>query len=147
MSIHTFNTYQAAEFLGLSVRRIQALLSLGVIKADKIGRDWMISEEELQKFKQIDRTVGRPKKKRLEQEKSFLNKASDTYLQVVEIIRALIETDGLDIAFRAFAEAAQRRIQGEVMTGYKTKGYAHVCLYRLLGSNRENCNATLSSNL
>ncbi|HML39873.1 MAG TPA: helix-turn-helix domain-containing protein [Bellilinea sp.] len=136
MPAQTFSSYQAAEFLGLSVRRIQALLSLGVIKANKIGRDWAISEEELQKFKQLDRTAGRPKKKRPEQEKSFLNKASDTYLQVVEIIRALIETEGLDNAYRAFAEAAQRQIQGEVMAGYKPKGLAHVCLYRLLGRRR-----------
>jgi excisionase family DNA binding protein len=132
----SYTTHQAAESLGLSVRRVQALLSVGLLKADKVGRDWVISEEELQRFKQQERVVGRPSKERSEEDRSFNNKASSIYLQVVEIIRTLVDHEGLGNAYRAFAEATWRRIQEEVMAGYKPKGLAHVCVHRLLGKKR-----------
>jgi excisionase family DNA binding protein len=132
----TYSTHQAAQFLGLSVRRVQALLSVGLLKADKVGRDWVISEEDLQSFKQQERAVGRPSKERSEEDRSFNNKASSIYLQVVEIIRTLVDHEGLDNAYRAFAEATWRRVESEVMRGYKPKGRGHVCVHRLLGRKR-----------
>lgn len=136
MANQTYSTHQAAQFLGLSVRRVQALLSVGLLKADKVGRDWIISEEDLQSFKQQERAVGRPSKEKSEEDRLFNDRASNIYLQVVEIIRTLLDHEGLDTAYRAFAEAAWRRIESEVMGAYKRKGQAHVCVHRLLGRKR-----------
>ncbi|HML41261.1 MAG TPA: helix-turn-helix domain-containing protein [Bellilinea sp.] len=136
MSHQTYNSFQAAELLGLSVRRVQALINVDLLKADKVGRDWIISEEELQKFKHQVRSVGRPTKERTEEDSSYIEQPTHLYLQVVEFIRTLIDLEGLGAAYRAFAEAAWRRIQAETMTGYKPKGLSHVCIHRLLGKKR-----------
>lgn len=53
------NTKQAAEKKGVSIRRIQALITKGQLKAERFGRDYMIRESDLDKIKQG--TVGRPK--------------------------------------------------------------------------------------
>lgn len=105
MANQTYTTHQAAEFLGLSVRRVQALLGVGLLKADKVGRDWVISEAELQRFKQQERVAGRPSKERTEEGRSFNDEASSIYLRVAEIIRTLVDHEGLGNAYRAFAEA------------------------------------------
>ena len=137
MADQTYTTHEAAEYLGLSVRRVQALLGVGLLNGDKVGRDWVIPREEVQKFKQRERTIGRPKNRKIDRSESYNSNPSELYLQVVEIIRALIDLEGLGNAYRSFAEAAWTRIRDEVMIGYKPKGLAHVCLYRLLG--RERC--------
>ena len=53
-------TLQAAELLGVSVRRIQAMITSGRLPAEKLGRDWMIDKKDLRKLKH--RKAGRPKK-------------------------------------------------------------------------------------
>ena len=53
------NTKLAAEIKGVSVRRIQALIKKGQLKAEQVGRDYVIRESDLDKIEQ--RTVGRPK--------------------------------------------------------------------------------------
>lgn len=143
MPEQTYSTSQAAEKLGLSLRRVQALVSTGLLKANKTGRDWAIPEDEVERFKQKERLAGRPGKKTIETGRDFVDKPSDIYQQVVEIIKILIEHEGLDTTYRAFAEAAWRRIQTEVTVGLKPKGLAHVCLYRLLG--RKRCPDTLEN--
>jgi excisionase family DNA binding protein len=55
-------TKQVAERLGLTIRRIQALVTSGRLPAQKFGRDYQIKEKDLKLVK--DRKVGRPRKKK-----------------------------------------------------------------------------------
>jgi excisionase family DNA binding protein len=53
-------TKQVADRLGITIRRIQALVTAGRLPAQKFGRDYMIKEKDLRLVK--DRKVGRPRK-------------------------------------------------------------------------------------
>jgi excisionase family DNA binding protein len=53
-------TKQAAKKLGITPRRVQALVTAGRLPATKFGRDYMIKEKDLKLVE--DRKVGRPKK-------------------------------------------------------------------------------------
>jgi excisionase family DNA binding protein len=53
-------TKQVAEKLGITPRRVQALIEAGRLPATKFGRDYMIKEKDLKLVE--DRKVGRPKK-------------------------------------------------------------------------------------
>jgi excisionase family DNA binding protein len=53
-------TKQVADKLGVTIRRIQALVTSGRLPAQKIGRDYLIREKDLKLVE--DRKVGRPKK-------------------------------------------------------------------------------------
>ena len=55
-------TKQAAEKLGITPRRVQALVTAGRLPATKFGRDYMIKESDLKLVQ--DRKVGRPKKEK-----------------------------------------------------------------------------------
>lgn len=55
------NTKQAAEKKGVTVRRIRRLAEDGILKAEKIGRDWIIEESELDKIQTYGKS-GRPSK-------------------------------------------------------------------------------------
>ena len=54
------STKEAAEKLGLSIRRVQALITDGRLPAQKIGNSYVVIEKDLQLVK--DRTPGRPAK-------------------------------------------------------------------------------------
>lgn len=54
-------TTQAAQFLGISVRRVRQLIECGKLKAEKYGRDWMIPMEEMNNVKVYGKP-GRPRK-------------------------------------------------------------------------------------
>jgi excisionase family DNA binding protein len=53
-------TKEASERLAVSQQRIQALIKNGKLPAEKIGRDWLIKENDLELVK--NRQAGRPKK-------------------------------------------------------------------------------------
>jgi excisionase family DNA binding protein len=53
-------TKQAAEKLGITLGRVQALIETGRLPATKYGRDYMIREKDLKLVE--DRKVDRPKK-------------------------------------------------------------------------------------
>jgi excisionase family DNA binding protein len=53
------NTAQAAARLGISRRRVLALITSGRLPAQKVGRDWLINPKDLDKVK--ERKPGRPK--------------------------------------------------------------------------------------
>lgn len=53
-------TSEAAAELDVTVRRVQAMIADGRLKARKIGRDWMIRPSDLDKVR--DRRPGRPSK-------------------------------------------------------------------------------------
>ncbi len=54
-------TKEASEKLGVSLRRVQQLVELGTLPAQRIGRDYLIQEKDLSKVT-IYGKRGRPKK-------------------------------------------------------------------------------------
>lgn len=50
----------AARELGLSTSRVRELIKLDRLPAQRIGREFAITREDLEAFKLIDRPVGRP---------------------------------------------------------------------------------------
>ena len=51
-------TKQVAEKLGITPRRVRALIESGRLKAKRIGRDWLIDSRQLAKFTPLP--PGRP---------------------------------------------------------------------------------------
>jgi excisionase family DNA binding protein len=58
-------TRQAAERLGISIPRIHQLINEGLLPAEKIGRDYVIREEDLKLAKDRPK-AGRPPKAKAE---------------------------------------------------------------------------------
>jgi excisionase family DNA binding protein len=54
-------TKEIAEKLSVSVRRVRQYIENNQLKAEKIGRDYMVRENELKNIK-INEKAGRPKK-------------------------------------------------------------------------------------
>jgi len=52
------NTREAAKRLGVSVRRVQAMIKAKRLPAQRLGREWIIDAEDLKLVK--DRKPGRP---------------------------------------------------------------------------------------
>jgi excisionase family DNA binding protein len=55
-----YTTAEAGLLLGLSPRSIAKYIELGKIVAEKMGRDYVITFEEFERFQKIPRKVGRP---------------------------------------------------------------------------------------
>ncbi len=55
-------TKEAAKKLGVSIRRVQAMIAQGIIPAKKLGRDWIMEQADLQRVTAKDRKPGRPRK-------------------------------------------------------------------------------------
>lgn len=53
-------TKATSEKLGISQQRVQALIKSGKLPAEKVGRDWLIDEDDLKKVS--ERKAGRPPK-------------------------------------------------------------------------------------
>ena len=53
-------TKEASERLAVSQQRIKALIKNGQLPAEKVGRDWLIKEDDLELVR--NRQAGRPKK-------------------------------------------------------------------------------------
>ncbi len=56
------STKEASEKLGVSIRRVQQMISEGTLPASKVGRDFIILEKDLESVT-IYGKPGRPKKK------------------------------------------------------------------------------------
>ncbi|OAI54028.1 hypothetical protein AYO44_03865 [Planctomycetaceae bacterium SCGC AG-212-F19] len=56
------STQQAAEALGVNDSRIRQLVRAGLLKAEKVGRDWLIPPAEVQRLKANPLPKGRPPK-------------------------------------------------------------------------------------
>jgi len=52
----------AAKRLRISVRRLTAMIRSGIVKAQKIGRTWVLEEVEVTRVAKLKRPPGRPKK-------------------------------------------------------------------------------------
>jgi excisionase family DNA binding protein len=57
------NTAQAARRLRVSVRRVQAMIRSGLLRATKLGRDWVIRGSDLEALRRRERPPGRPRAK------------------------------------------------------------------------------------
>jgi excisionase family DNA binding protein len=55
-------TKEAAGRLGVSVRRVQAMIKQGILPATKLARDWFIHESDLARLTASNRKPGRPRK-------------------------------------------------------------------------------------
>jgi excisionase family DNA binding protein len=60
----TIGTTEAAKRLGLSARRVAAMISQGIIRATKVGNTWVIDDAEIARVKKLSRRPGRPRKKK-----------------------------------------------------------------------------------
>jgi excisionase family DNA binding protein len=58
--VKLLTTVQAAETLGLSARRIRALIAAGKLPAQKLGRDYLIEDRSLRSVR-VYRKAGRPR--------------------------------------------------------------------------------------
>jgi excisionase family DNA binding protein len=66
--MNLLTTKEVAERLGVTIKRIQAMIRDERLPAQKFGRDYMIKESDLKLVE--DRKPGRPSKQSLEQNKS-----------------------------------------------------------------------------
>lgn len=58
----TIGTTEAAKRLGISPRRVAAMVTQGIIKASKIGNTWIIEDAEIARVQRSKRPPGRPRK-------------------------------------------------------------------------------------
>ena len=58
--MNLIGTKEASERLKISQQRVQALIKSGQLPAEKVGRDWLIKEVDLEKVS--ERKAGRPRK-------------------------------------------------------------------------------------
>lgn len=54
-------TTEAAALLGVTRRRVQELIRLGTLKAEKFGRDWQVDQASVEAYQASERKAGRPK--------------------------------------------------------------------------------------
>lgn len=57
-------TREAAKRLNLTTVRVGAMIRAGQLRAQRIGRDWLIDEKDLEAFAKRPRPPGRPRKKK-----------------------------------------------------------------------------------
>lgn len=55
-------TAQVATELGIQPGSVRKLIERGVLGCEKIGRDWLISRDELERYKLARRQPGKPRK-------------------------------------------------------------------------------------
>ena len=56
-----YTTKEAAQRLGISMRRVNALVASGDLEAQRFGRSWMLDERAVHERAERGRTAGRPK--------------------------------------------------------------------------------------
>jgi excisionase family DNA binding protein len=59
--VKLFGTQEAAKRLGVTPTRIATMIRAGIIKAQKVGRSWIIDSEELARVQKLSRPPGRPR--------------------------------------------------------------------------------------
>jgi excisionase family DNA binding protein len=65
--VKLLNTKDAGQILGISAIRVRDLINAGRLPAQKIGRDYVIDEKDLELVR--ERKAGRPKNKTVEENK------------------------------------------------------------------------------
>jgi excisionase family DNA binding protein len=61
MTHHT--TQEVARLLGLTQQGVLAAIRRGKLHAEKHGRDWMVSDEEIERYRKEPRQRGRPRRR------------------------------------------------------------------------------------
>jgi len=56
-----YTTTECAKLLGISQARVRQLILNNQLRAKKMGRDWIIEKEDVEKFSTQRRKPGRPK--------------------------------------------------------------------------------------
>lgn len=56
------DTNEAAEFLGVSPRRVKALISAGLLEGRRFGGVWIVTRESVERRKAENPKAGRPRK-------------------------------------------------------------------------------------
>ena len=56
-------TTEAARRLGVSPRRVAAMIEQGLLKASKVGKTWIMDDADVAKLARMQRKPGRPPKK------------------------------------------------------------------------------------
>ena len=62
--VKVVGTQEAAKRLGITTTRIATMIRSGIIRAQKIGRSWVIEESEIVRVAKMQRPPGRPRKKK-----------------------------------------------------------------------------------
>jgi excisionase family DNA binding protein len=62
--VKVVGTQEAAMRLGVTTTRIATMIRFGIIKAQKIGRSWVIEESEVIRVQKLSRPPGRPPKRK-----------------------------------------------------------------------------------
>lgn len=57
-------TDEAAQRIGVSIRRLTAMIRTGIVPAQKIGRTWVLNETDVTRIAKQKRNPGRPRKKK-----------------------------------------------------------------------------------
>lgn len=57
-------TTEAAHRLGVSPRRVAEMIVQGTLKAEKVGKTWILDEAEVTRVAKLERKAGRPPKKK-----------------------------------------------------------------------------------
>lgn len=91
-------TAQAAALLSLAPDTVKRHCQRGVIKAEKIGRDWLIPEEEVTRYRAARHGPGRPTQKPqdLRQSDSMMVAKEEATMTFQEAIQALAQGRGID---------------------------------------------------
>lgn len=55
-------TKEAAEIIGVTIRRVQAMLAKEELAGRRFGRDWQVSKADAERVAKIKHNVGRPRK-------------------------------------------------------------------------------------
>lgn len=58
-----YSVTEAAQELSLSTSRLRRLLIAGILEGTKVGKQWTITSEELERFRNTPRPVGRPRRR------------------------------------------------------------------------------------
>lgn len=56
------NTKSAAAELNVNPQRVRAMAAAGTLRGQRVGRDWVFTEQEVARVKALPRPGGRPKK-------------------------------------------------------------------------------------
>lgn len=61
---HIRTAKQVAEGLGLAVNTVRDLCADGKLQCTKLGREWLIDEAEIERYRHERKPIGRPRKAR-----------------------------------------------------------------------------------
>jgi len=58
------NTTEASAIIGITRKGVRELIRKGILKAERVGRDWLVDKKSVDKVKKNRPKVGRPRKEK-----------------------------------------------------------------------------------